>query len=461
MRSAYLTLGIVCLLLLSACGIGGSSDNDDTPTATTAATPATEAATAASTQPPASPASPASTATTEAASPTATDGAEPTQAGIDPDLADEIAEIEREMVNIRGLELREDVPITVISREELRQNLIEDVTADYSQEEADQDTSALWLLRLIEDPTLDLYAFQIDLLSEQVLGYYDPELDEMFIVSEADGLSALAEFTLAHELVHAAQDQHFNLMEVRFYDQGDADRDTAAVAVIEGDAEMVQLRYIETMDPAALLELLTEAGTLSSEVVDYAPPYLRESLYFPYEDGNAFVQNFYQQGGFAAIDEIFADPPVSTEQILHPEKYRDQRDDPQPVDLPDLTGALGAGWAELDTDSLGEFDLSILLRENGALNDDEAAAGWGGGRYAYYESDAGALIAVKTVWDSPADATEFYEAMLATLNGPLDGEIGDAGQGRFLGLREADDAVWFITSTDRAAVEAALAGVGA
>ncbi|MEX2315502.1 MAG: hypothetical protein WD628_07255, partial [Thermomicrobiales bacterium] len=185
------------------------------------------------------------------------------------------------------------------------------------------------------------------------------------------------------------------------------------------------------------------------------------SLYFPYEDGNAFVQNFYQQGGFAAIDEIFADPPVSTEQILHPEKYRDQRDDPQPVDLPDLTGALGAGWAELDTDSLGEFDLSILLRENGALNDDEAAAGWGGGRYAYYESDAGALIAVKTVWDSPADATEFYEAMLATLNGPLDGEIGDAGQGRFLGLREADDAVWFITSTDRAAVEAALAGVGA
>ncbi|MEX2314880.1 MAG: hypothetical protein WD628_04115, partial [Thermomicrobiales bacterium] len=293
MRSAYLTLGIVCLLLLSACGIGGSSDNDDTPTATTAATAvaaqstatarstnapaATAAATAASTQPPASP---ASTATTEAASPTATDGAEPTQAGIDPDLADEIAEIEREMVNIRGLELREDVPITVISREELRQNLIEDVTADYSQEEADQDTSALWLLRLIEDPTLDLYAFQIDLLSEQVLGYYDPELDEMFIVSEADGLSALAEFTLAHELVHAAQDQHFNLMEVRFYDQGDADRDTAAVAVIEGDAEMVQLRYIETMDPAALLELLTEAGTLSSEVVDYAPPYLRESLYF-------------------------------------------------------------------------------------------------------------------------------------------------------------------------------------
>jgi hypothetical protein len=69
-------------------------------------------------------------------------------------------------------------------------------------------------------------------------------------------------------------------------------------------------------------------------------------------------------------------------------------------------------------------------------------------------------MAVKTVWDSPTDATEFYDAMLATLDGSLDGEIGDAGQGRFLGLREVDGAVWFITSTDRAAVEAALAGIG-
>ena len=469
MRSVFLTLGMVSLLLLSACGGGDSDDNDGDPTATTAATTAsgnptaTEEATntpdptATSTEPAASP---TSTSAPGDGSPTVTDGADPTRTGIDPELAEEIEEIEAQTVEVRGLELLEDVPISVISREELRQNLIDDVTSEYSQEEADQDTRELWLLRLIEDPDLDLYAFQLDLLTEQVLGYYDPELDEMFIVSDEDGLSALAEFTLSHELVHSIQDQHYDLMKVRFYDQGDNDRDAAAVALIEGDAEVAQMQYIETMDPAELVELLTEAGTLSSEVVDSAPPYLRESLYFPYEAGLTFVQTLYSDGGFAAINEALTDPPTSTEQILHPEKYRDQRDDPQQLDLPDLSGTLGDGWAERDTDSLGEFDLSVLLRENGAADYEEAAAGWDGGRYAYYTSDAGELMVVKTVWDSPQDATEFYDAMLATLAGPLDGEIGAAGQGRFLGLREADGAVWFMTSTDRAAVETALGAIG-
>ena len=102
------------------------------------------------------------------------------------------------------------------------------------------------------------------------------------------------------------------------------------------------------------------------------------------------------------------------------------------------------------------------LRENGATNPEAAAAGWDGARYSLYDRDggAGALIAVQTVWDSPEDATEFRDALVSTLAGPLDGEIGDAGQGRFLGLREVNGAVWFITSVDRAAVEAALAAIG-
>lgn len=468
MRSVFLALGLVGLLLLSACGGGDSGDiPSPTPAATTAsdnpteaaASTSTTAATAAATNTrPA--ASPTSTSASGESSPTAQDDAEPTQADIDPDLAEEIDEIERQTVDVRGLELLEDVPIAVISREQLRENLIEDVTDEYSQAEADQDTQELWLLRLIEDPDLDLYAFQLDLLSEQVLGYYDPEMDEMFIVSDEDGLSPLAEFTLSHELVHSIQDQHYDLMEVRFYDQGDNDRDAAAVALIEGDAETAQMQYIETMDPQDLLELLTEAGSLSSEVVDSAPPYLRESLYFPYEAGIEFVQTFYADGGFDAVNELFSDPPTSTEQILHPEKYSGERDDPQEVDLSVLTDALSGGWEDLDTDSLGEFDLSVMLRENGAPDYEAAAAGWDGGRYVYYESDASALMAVKTVWDSPEDATEFRDALLATLDGPLDGDIGEAGQGRFLGLREVEGDIWFITSTDRAAVETALSGIG-
>ncbi|HEX5163998.1 MAG TPA: hypothetical protein VFV93_01275 [Thermomicrobiales bacterium] len=464
MKAAFTTFGLVCLMLLSACSIGGSDSDDPTATVTAAATEsASPTATAEATETPA--ASPTTTSTRAAASPTETatgESASPeaTQAGLDPKLAEEIDEIEQRIEKIRKLDLLKTVPISVISREQLRQNLIDDVNADYSQEEADEDTQELWLLRLIDDPTLDLYQFQIDLLSEQVLGYYDPERDEMFIVSDEDGLSGLAKFTLSHELDHALQDQYYDLQKVRFYDQGDNDRDTAAVALIEGDAELAQTAYAQTMDPGELVDMLSEASSLSSEVVDNAPPYLRESLYFPYDQGLKFVQTLYAVDGDDTLNQAFTDPPRSTEQILHPEKYLDQRDDPQAVELPDLSAALGAGWEQRDTDSLGEFDLSVLLRENGAGDYAEAAAGWDGGRYAYYAGDSGSLVAVKTVWDSPDEATEFYDAMLETLAGPLDGEIGDAGQGRYLGLREVDGAVWFISSTDRATVESALTAIG-
>src|SRR5690349_2276041 len=201
MRSAFLTFGLVCLLLLSACSLGDSDDgNDTTPTATTAtiatsaasdATPTEDAtntpeASATSTK---SPATATGTTATGEGSPTRTSEPQPTATGIDPDVAAEIEDVEQATVKIRGLELLQQVPVSVITRDQLRQNMIDDLTSDYSQEDADADTQELWLLRLIDDPTLDLLAFQIDLLSEQVLGYYDPEIDEMFLVSDENGLS--------------------------------------------------------------------------------------------------------------------------------------------------------------------------------------------------------------------------------------------------------------------------------
>jgi len=472
MKAIVISLGMVWLLLLGACSIG-DSDDEPAPTATTAPTEAAADPTA--TEPDDEPAATAteaeeesaasatatsrSTSTTEA-SPTTTDDASPTRAGVDPDLIEEIEAIEARTVEVRGLELLGDVPITVIGREELRQNLIDDLNADFSPEEAREDANQLWLLRLIDDRDLDLYEFQIDLLSEQVLGYYDPEIDEMFIVSDAEGLSPLAEFTLSHELVHSLQDQHFDIEQVRFYNQGDNDRDTAAVALLEGDAQVAQTQYLMEMNPLDLLALLGELDGQSSAVVDSAPPYLREGLYFPYEAGLAFVQQIYTEGGFDAVNEAYANPPTSTEQIMHPEKFIDERDDPQQVEIFDLSPSLGDGWEQRDTDTLGEFDLSVMLRENGASDSSGAAAGWDGGRYAYFANDTSSLMTVAAVWDSPEDAVEFYDAMLETLDGPLEGDIGDAGQGRFLGLRNVDGTVWFVTSTDRAVVEAALAAIG-
>jgi len=124
-----------------------------------------------------------------------------------------------------------------------------------------------------------------------------------------------------------------------------------------------------------------------------------------------FVQTLQRQGGFAAVDSAFRDPPQSTEQILHPEKYT-AREAPVAVQLPELAAALGEGWRQTATDTLGELDLRILIQQFGDRQTAErAAAGWGGDRYALLEDDAGrAAVAIKTTWDSAPDAQEFFRA---------------------------------------------------
>jgi hypothetical protein len=466
MRRLVLSIGMIGLLLLAACSFGDDDDDDsaDTPaeavaTATTgrAATPtaaATDTPSRATATPEDEP-EPTATNAEPAATPTAEDDdGTPTPLTGNSEVEAEIDEIEADIVDIRGLELKQDVPAAIITRDELRDDLAAQLEEDYSPEEAERDARVLWLLRLIEDPDLDLYAFQLDLLSEQVVGYYDPEEDRLVLVSDADGLSGLAELTMSHELTHALQDQYYDLESLRPEESDNLDRDAAVTALIEGDAEYASTRYIEYMEPDELLDLMTEAATLSSDVLDNAPPYLRESLIFPYQQGMAFVEALISEGEYAAVDEVYADLPASTEQILHPEKYIDERDDPRQVELPDVSGALGAGWSEEYVNTIGEFDVQIMLRENGATAWDDAAEGWDGSTFALYGSGDQSLLVLGTVWDSATDAGEFVDALRETVSGS--GDIFDAGQGRSLGLKEVDGTVYVVTGTDRAAVEAAL-----
>src|SRR2546429_9259468 len=99
-------------------------------------------------------------------------------------------------------------------------------------------------------------------------------------------------------------------------------------------------------------------------------------------------------GSLRGIDAAFKDPPQSTEQILHPEKNLDTpRDLPKPITLTPLTSTLGTGWTQRDSDTMGEFDLGVMLRANGVGTQtaDPAAAGWGGGRDVRYHAEDRAL----------------------------------------------------------------------
>jgi len=144
-----------------------------------------------------------------------------------------------------------------------------------------------------------------------------------------------------------------------------------------------------------------------------APPILRETSLFPYTAGLSFVQALMASGGYAAVNAAFANPPASTEQILHPEKYA-AHEAPVAVSIPGgLPALLGSGWSEAGRDTLGEENLRVWLGQLGASSQAfAAAAGWGGDRLVLYEGPNGATqLAVVTAWDTATDADEFATAL--------------------------------------------------
>jgi hypothetical protein len=279
----------------------------------------------------------------------------------------------------------------------------------------------------------------------------------MYVLRNQADLSPGSKQTLAHEFVHALQDQHFDLEKLLPDDSHDDDRSLAIRALVEGDATIAGLSYVrDYFTQSDIQEFIEESSSADTSVLNSAPAYLRESLYFPYDAGADFVNELLMMDGFQAVDEALADPPASTEQILHPDKYFDSpRDEPIQVPLPPLTDTLGAGWTMIDWGTLGEFDLRVILDENGAADPDEAAAGWGGGSYAFYQNPDGDLGLMYTAieWDSDNEADEYVEALEETFDNATRTSDLYEQDGRFYSLTRSGKTVTLISSNDQAAVE--------
>jgi len=136
-------------------------------------------------------------------------------------------------------------------------------------------------------------------------------------------------------------------------------------------------------------------------------------LLFPYLDGLNFVRQTYHQasGNYAGVDDLFRNPPESTAQILHPDKYVNQVH-PVSVQLPDLATTLGPDWRQVGSGVLGELDTRVLLEQWGANHSDatRVAAGWSGDQWQLVEKDGRSAIVVKSTWETPAAASEFFSS---------------------------------------------------
>jgi hypothetical protein len=337
---------------------------------------------------------------------------------ISADIAAQMDKIQEQVVELRGLEPAGTFTRALLTSDQLRVKVKDDFLKDYTPEDAQKDVIVLSALGLLE-PDFDMLTFYVDLLSEQVAGYYDNETKEMYVV-QGKGFGGVERITYAHEYNHALQDENYDIKNGLKYDdefcEQESERCAAVQSLLEGDASLLEMNWLTTDGtPQDMLDVVNFAGSYQSPVYDSAPDYMKEDFLFPYSLGQEFVQYLYDQGGWAAVDAAYRDLPVSTEQILHPERYPD--DKPIPVILPDLSTILGDGWRELDRGVMGEwYTLLILahgLDSSYQLNRSQAeiaAEGWGGDSYVLYYNDQDTVLVLATQWDTASDAGEFDEA---------------------------------------------------
>ena len=258
--------------------------------------------------------------------------------------------------------------------------------------------------------SMDLRQYMLDLLTEQVAGYYDPAVKKLYVVEGDD--EAITNITISHELVHALQDQHFNLDSLQGA-RDDNDRLTAGQAVVEGQATLEQIGAMIGSDNAItalpggwdrVRQLIREMQG-SMPIFASAPTIIQETLLFPYLTGAEFMRQFKQE---APGESPFARMPSSTEQMIHPDRYFGSRDEPTRVSLPPPSSGRIAY-----ENNLGEFETRVLLFEY--LRDQASAvrgaAGWDGDRYMLVETPRGDAIVWATVWDTSIDAAEFFDLM--------------------------------------------------
>lgn len=323
---------------------------------------------------------------------------------------------------VRGLELPASAPVDVESRREL--------AARYEREALETLGEGALARRVRADRALGLLPegfapsrAPFTMADLGVAGAYDPETKRIVLVGDLEG-GAADDPSLAHEMVHALDDAHFDLVSIRADAKGNTDRALAVLALIEGSAmastfDVVLSEIYDdvngwlggTQVSRAIDDLESDFGLLARtrdkrarEILRATPAYLRERIVFPYARGLAFARALRGRRGTASINAAFRDPPRSTEQVLHPSKLADRRDDPVIIALE--TGWLGG--AVVHEDTLGELGIRQALRNGlGEGRARDAAEGWGGDRYRVVEDAGVDVLLWHTEWDDEREAREF------------------------------------------------------
>jgi hypothetical protein len=317
----------------------------------------------------------------------------------------------------RGMPFTEEVEVTLLDGKAFENALLggddEDPDADAAEDGEDFEATLHGLQLADEDDDLD--EEEAELLSDSVTGFYDDESEEMVV--KATRLDALSELTLVHELTHAWQDQHYDL--TALWDEVETnDEELALRSLIEGDANRTESAYRDKQSRA----FQREADRLEEERYggeddgegDYSRVQVSLSaLYgFPYDVGEDFVNAVYDNGSNQSLDRAFQSPPVSTAQVLHPEKYV-REDAPRAVATP------AAGGKVVDKGTLGEARLIIAVaRGDIDRKAIDAAEGWDGDAYVTWTAKGHTCTTVSVVMDTAKQRDRLVKLLRSRPLGP-------------------------------------------
>ncbi|GEM_PF-1688995 len=360
------------------------------------------------------------------------------------------AEIMASVSKLRGLRIKRKLAVGVYNKAQLSAFVRKELTHGKAGLRLDHTGSALSLLGMAP-PGYSLRQGIVDLLEEQVAGLYDPGTRQLRLMQRLIATEPVnpirkmllgdpqeeTRVVMAHEIVHALQDQHFNLKKLGKDRPHNTDLEVAISSLVEGDATAAMVAWAMEQRGSGSVDQLFASGETMGVLFKFimkiarvgllpdtaslarSPRWLQDRLTVPYVDGLQMCMVVGKRHAFAAVDGLFRRPPLSSEQVLHPRKLlRQLPDHPILVSPPNVAAALGKGGKRLWHDVLGELGARAFfgefLDEHAA---EDAAAGWGGDRWVLYgKGKQRALVWVST-WDSDRDADEAWSAVQKWANG--------------------------------------------
>ena len=334
-----------------------------------------------------------------------------------PDFIKAADQVLLQMSQVLSLPIKQPLKKSLRSKQEVRDYLVREDKEDKNDAERYADAKTLEAFGLIpKDFPLD--SFMLDVLTDQVAGLYDPKAKEFYI---ADWIPVDEQKTvMSHELTHALEDQSFRIDDWIKAARPNDDAELARDSVSEGSAMAAMVDYQMLDQHIGVRELpdvtlLIRAGAITEMDKDpnlaKAPIYIRDELLFPYLAGTGFTQEFLKaHSGWKDIHLVFENPPVSTQQILHPDLYLNGTK-PVAVALPTWKGVVPDNWKLLEENTMGEFGVGEILKQFRKDNsEDPLSTAWKGDRYAVFEDAKSKTtpLVFRLALDSPEDAARFF-----------------------------------------------------